>query len=133
MINDKAKLRQLLKQPRWKILAFMLILNALLFWQAAIDWYFYINFNMLFARRAFAKRTAQRAHWVGSQIAKPHRLAFLALVGILIAGLAAAPNIQSLLYWSLGWGSAFSLFVISRSLFLIFSRTTSQLYRRPQN
>ena len=133
MINDKTKLRKLLQQPRWKIRAFMLTLNVLLFWQAAIDWYFYINFNFLFARRAFVKRTTQRAHWVGSQIVKPHRLASVALVGFLGAGMILAPHTQALLYWSIGWGSAFSVFVISRSLFLIFYRTTSQLNRRPQN
>jgi hypothetical protein len=126
MTNHKERLKQLLKQPRWKILLFMLALNALLFWQAAIDYYFYLNFNFLFARRAFFKRTRQRAHWVGTQVAKPHRLAFTALAAVLLVGVLKAPDTQTVLYWCIGWGSVFSFFVVYRSAALILQHIVPQ-------
>jgi len=122
MNNQKDEIRRLLKQPRWKILLFKLLVNTLLLWQSAIDYYFYLNFNFLFARRAFFKRTKKRAHWVGSHIPKPHRFASTLLAGVLVAGLFVAPHIQAVLYWSAGWGAVFSSFVIYRSSALIFKR-----------
>lgn len=116
MKNQKEKIRLLLQQPRWKVALFMLLLNMLLLWQAAIDWYFYVNFNFLFARRAFFKRTRQRAHWVGSHVAKPHRLAALSLAGTILYGLIKAPHIHAALFWATGWGLVFSLFVIYQSV-----------------
>ena len=126
MPANKRKLKHLLKQPRWKILLFMFVLNTLLIWQVAIDYYFYLNFNFLFARRAFFVRTRHHAHWVGAQVGKPHRLAFTVLAIVLLAGVIKSPDIQTMLYWSLGWGSAFSLFVIYRSAALIFQHIALQ-------
>lgn len=136
--NDKQRIRKLLAQPRWKIVVFTLALNALILWQTAIDYYFYLNFNFLFARRTFIKRTNQQAHWVGAQISKPHRLASFALVIVLIAGIFNAPHTQAALTWSLGWGTIFSLFVIYRSTVAIVQRihiqtTLMQHHQRPQN
>jgi hypothetical protein len=56
MNPDKQRLRRLLEQPRWKRMLFVLVLDLLLFWQHAIDYFWYLNFNFLFARRAFVKR-----------------------------------------------------------------------------
>lgn len=120
--NQKDEIRRLLEQPRWKVALFMLVLRGLLFWQTVVDYYFYLNFNFLFARRAFFKRTKKRAHWVGSHIPKPHRFASALLAGVLVAGLFVAPHIQAVLYWSAGWGAVFSSFVIYRSSALIFKR-----------
>jgi hypothetical protein len=93
-------------------------------WVHLVDWYFYVNFNFLFARRAFFKRTLQRAHWVGAEIARPHRLAFITLVIVMVAGVVTAPGIQAALYWSIAWGSLFSFFVTYQSLALIYQRAT---------
>ena len=138
MVKDKERLKRLLKKPLWKILLFTVVLNALLLWQNAIDYYFYLNFNFLFARRAFFVCTRQRAHWVGAQIAKPHRLAFTALAAVLLIGIIKAPHIQAALYWSIAWGSAFSVFVIYKSTLLIYQQITiqqrfNQPYQRHQN
>jgi hypothetical protein len=101
------------------MIIFTVVINALLFWQTAIDYYYYLNFNFLFARRAFFKRTGQRAHWAGSRLEKPHRLAFSALAAIVLSGVFIAPQLQAALYWSIAWGSVFSAFVISQSLIRI--------------
>lgn len=122
MKNQKEIIRRLLKQPRWKVALFTLVLRGLLLWQAAIDYYFYLNFNFLFARRAFFKRTKKRAHWVGSHIPKPHKFASTLLAGVLVAGFFVAPHTQAVLYWASGWGAVFSSFVIYRSSALIFKR-----------
>lgn len=104
-----------MKQPRWKMQVFCLVIHALLFWQAAVDYYFYLNFNFLFARRAWYQRTVQRAHWIGSHFAKPHRLAFYTLAGVLILGLFIAPTVRASMLWSTGWGLVFSTFVMIQS------------------
>jgi len=125
MTNDtKKRLRQLANSPRRRWAVFVLAVILLTAWVQLVDWYFYISFNFLFARRAFFKRTIQRAHWVGSQIARPHRLAFIALVAVLVAGVVIAPGIRAALYWSIAWGSLFSFFVTYQSLALIVQRAT---------
>lgn len=117
MIKDyKPQLRKLLQKPLWKIALIILVVNALLLSQQAIDFYYYHNFNFLFNRRAFVKRTIARGHWVGAQIAKPHRLAFTLLFVVLLVGIIKAPHIQAVLYWSIGWGALFSVFVMVKSL-----------------
>lgn len=132
-MKTKRRLHQITRS-RWKMFLFSLVINALLFWQTAIDYYFYLNFNFLFARRAFVKRSQQRAHWVGSQIAKPHRLAFFALAAIVLAGVFTASHIQAALLWCIGWGSAFSLFVIYRSASILQrAYSHNQRYQRTQN
>lgn len=134
MTNTRKRLRRLSNLPRWKIAIFTVAVNLLLFWQTIIDYYFYLNFNFLFARRAFVKRSKQRAHWVGSQIVKPHRLAFSALAAIVLAGIFSVSHIQTALYWVIGWGSAFSLFVIYRSLTILQrAYSHSRRYQRRQN
>lgn len=109
---------QLRKIPQrsWKKNIFSALVNAALLWQAAVDWYFYINFNFLFARRAFFKRTVKRAHWVGHEVAKPHRLASILLGLVVIAGVFVAPHTTISLYWMIGWGTIFSLWVTIKSL-----------------
>jgi di/tricarboxylate transporter len=125
----KRKLCQLTKRSRWKMIIFAVVIDALLFWQSAIDYYYYLNFNFLFARRAFFKHTRQRAHWVGSQIAKPHRLAFSALAIIVLSGIFIAPQLRAALYWSIGWGSVFSVYVISQSLLRIQRSMTRVMFK----
>ena len=124
MDNTKKRLHQLVNRSRRRWAVFCLTVILLTAWVKLVDWYFYVNFNFLFARRAFFKRTLQRAHWVGSQIARPHRLAFIALVVVLVAGVVIAPGIRAALYWSIAWGSLFSFFVTYQSLALIFQRAT---------
>ncbi len=111
----RPQLRKLSQRSLKKIL-FTALVNAALLWQAAVDWYFYINFNFLFARRAFFKRTAKRAHWVGHQVAKPHRLAAILLAVVVLAGVFVAPHTTTSLYWVISWGTIFSLWVILKSL-----------------
>lgn len=94
---------------------FKLVVRSMLLWQLAIDYYYYVNFNFLFARRAFVKRTSQRAHWVG-RTEKPHKLASSALAGVVVAGVFVAPHPTVALQWSAIWGTVFSLFVIYRSV-----------------
>lgn len=124
--NTKKRLRQLINISRHRWAVFALTVILLTAWVKFVDWYFYVNFNFLFARRAFFKRTIQRAHWVGAEIARPHRLAFISLVAVLVAGVVTAPGIQAALYWSIAWGSLFSIFVTYQSLALIYQRTYAQ-------
>jgi hypothetical protein len=127
MMNDtKKRLHQLINRSRRRWAVFVLAVILLTAWVQLVDWYFYVSFNFLFARRAFFKRTIQRAHWVGAEIARPHRLAFITLVAVLIAGVVTAPGIQAALYWSIAWGSLFSFFVTYQSLALIYQRTYAQ-------
>jgi len=60
MNKDKEKLKRLLTKPYWKRLLFMLVLNALLFWQNAIDYYFYLNFNG--SHQGLSKKTILNYH-----------------------------------------------------------------------
>lgn len=119
MKEYKSKLRRLQQKQLWKRVLFELVVGFLTLWQTAIHYWFYLNFNFLFARRAFVKRTIARGHWVGSQIAKPHRLAFTLLFVVLLIGIITAPHIQAVLYWSIGWGTLFSVFVMVKSLVTI--------------
>lgn len=128
----KNKLRMLLKKNRWKFRLLEAAVNALTAWQQVVDYYFYLNFNFLFARRAFVKRSAQRAHWVGAQIAKPHRLASVVLAIMVIGGIFLAPHPVQAIHWSIAWGSAFSTFVIYQSLTVI-RRSFNRHYQRVQN
>jgi hypothetical protein len=137
-MDSKKRLRQLRGSSRKRWLIFSIAVIFLLAWVRLVDWYFYVNFNFLFARRVFVKRTAQRAHWVGAQVSKPHYLAFAALVIVLLSGLFNAPHIQHALYWSLSWGITFAVFVIYRSTLTIVRRISNQvshslLYQRTQN
>ena len=136
-MHIKNKIRQLAKRTRWKKITFTLVINFLLFWQTAIDYYYYLNFNFLFARRAFVKRTQQRAqqrvHWVGAQVAKPHRLPFILLGLLVLAGVFNAPHIHAALYWSIAWGSAFSLFILYRTTLRLVTYTQNALNQRTQN
>ena len=120
MDDTKNKLRRLLKKSAWKYRLLELIVNLLLLWQAAVDYWYYINFNFLFARRAFIKRTTERAtvkaHWVRRQVEKPHRLAFTMLAIILLAGMFVAPSQMQALYWALSWGVILSAFVMIQSM-----------------
>lgn len=135
MTDNKARLKKLYKKShaRFSLLSAAVVL--LVTWVWLVDWYYYINFNMLFARRAFYKRTVQRAHWVGSEIARPHRLAFTALACVLLTGVVTAPNTQSALHWSIGWGGFLSVYIMYRSLTLIFSHNPPHIHRnwRAQN
>ena len=92
MEKQRTKIRQLAKRSRWKRITFTVVINFLLFWQTAIDYYYYLNFNFLFARRAFVKRTQQRAqqrvHWVGAQVAKPPRDTFG--IGVPVRGIPSS-------------------------------------------
>ena len=137
MEKQRTKIRQLAKISRWKRITFTVVINFLLFWQTAIDYYYYLNFNFLFARRAFVKRTQQRAqqrvHWVGAQVAKPHRLPFILLGLLVLAGVFIAPNIHAALYWSIAWGSAFSIFIHYRAITRLFIYTQNALNQRMQN
>ena len=112
----RLELSKLKKKSAWKVMLFTILVNAALFWQAAIDWYFYLNFNFLFARRAFFKRTIKRAHWVGHQVAKPHRLAFITLALVVLAGAFIAPGESNKIYWVIGWGAVCSFGVRCKSL-----------------
>lgn len=111
----RPQLRKLSQRPLKKRF-FAALVNAALLWQAAVDWYFYLNFNFLFARRAFFKRTAKRAHWVGHQVAKPHRLAFITLALVVLAGAFMAPGASNKIYWVIIWGTTFSGWVTFKSL-----------------
>ena len=128
MTNDtKKRLHQLINRSRRRWAMFALAVILLTAWVKFIDWYFYVNFNFLFARRAFFKKVGSqvgkqvriRAHWVGSQIARPHLLAFASLSIVLIVGTFTAPTVKQSLYWALGWGGFFSVFVTVQSLSLI--------------
>ncbi len=57
-----------------------------------------------------------RAHWVGHRANKPNRLAFYFFAAVIIAGHVVA---RDHMLWAVAWGSAFSLFVIYRSLIII--------------
>ena len=103
---------------RWNLL--VLWVSLLAAWVKLIDWYFYVNFNFLFSRRASLKQMKVRAHWVGSHIARPHRLVFIALVATLIFGIYTAHDVQALLRWCIFWGCLFSFFVSYRSLVIIY-------------
>lgn len=111
-----------LSRRTWKKNLFTALVNAALLWQTAVDWYFYINFNFIFARRAFFKRTAKRAHWVGHQVAKPHRLASILLGLVVLAGVGVAPHTLMALYWVIAWGTTFSIWVILKTLARIANR-----------
>ena len=71
------------------------------------------------------RRLQVRAHWVRVEVTKPHRLAFIALAITLLVGILKAPQIQTALYWSIGWGSVFSVYVMFKSL----SRITQSMVR----
>lgn len=117
----RPQLQELL-QRSWKKILFTALINSALLWQSAVDWYFYINFNFLFARRAFFKRTTRRAHWVGHQVAKPHRLAAILLALVVLAGVGIAPHTLMSLYWIIAWGTIFSFWVTVKSLARIAKR-----------
>lgn len=114
-----------ISQRSWKKNLFTALVNAALLWQAAVDWYFYINFNFLFARRAFFKRTLKRAHWVGHSVSKPHRLAFILLGLVVLAGTFIAPNTAQTLYWIITWGTCFSIFVTAKSINRLYQHITA--------
>ena len=118
----RLELNILKKKSVWKVTLFTTLVNAALLWQAAIDWYFYLNFNFLFARRAFFKRTVKRAHWVGHQVSKPHRLAFITLALVVLVGAFIAPGESNKIYWVIGWGIVFSCWVMFKSLAQIIHR-----------
>ena len=122
MDNNKDKIRRLARKSRWKMIIFTVVVNLLLFWQTAIDYYFYLNFNFLFARRAFKQRTRAHVHWVGSHIAKPHRMASFALAFIVLAGIFTAPHQQLSLQWAVIWGSLFSAYVIYKSCSILLQQ-----------
>ena len=126
--DNKRRLRQLLNKSRRLWVIFALAILCLSAWVKLVDWYYYNNFNFLFARRAFFKSAIQRAHWVGTEIARPQILASITLVTVLIVGGVTAPNTQSALYWAMGWGTVFSVFVIYRSAFLIAQRIHIQTH-----
>jgi len=118
----RKQLRDLLTRPAWKRQLLEIVVNGLLLWQKAIDFWYYINFNFLFSRRSFITRTVQRAHYVGSHIAKPHRIASMLLVVVLFAGLVISPHTHAMLMWALGWGLVFSVIVIIKTLIKLSQR-----------
>jgi hypothetical protein len=118
----RLELNKLKKKSTWMVMLFTAAVNVALFWQAVVDWYFYINFNFLFARRAFFKRTVKRAHWVGHQVAKPHRLAFIVLALIVLVGAFILPGESNNIYWVISWGIIFSVFVIAQSFRIVLQK-----------
>src|SRR3990172_4379158 len=123
----RPKLRKLSQSPRWKKSLFPLTITLLVFSRHALDFYFYLNANLLFARRAFARRKVTRAHYIGAHIHKPHRLAFYALAMLVLAVAFNAAGVTRI-YWAIGWGSVFSAFVLLQSFKIVFQRLK---YSRP--
>ncbi len=122
----RGRLRDLLRRPAWKRQLLEIVVNGLLLWQKVIDFWYYINFNFLFSRRAFVARSIKRAHYVGSHVAKPHRVASFLLVIVLFIGLVISPHTQAMLQWALGWGLVFSIIVIVKTLSKLTQRIKLQ-------
>jgi len=131
--RSKDKLRALARLSKRRQAAFALVLKALLLVQHLVDYYLYLNINLLFARRRFVKRTRphMQAHWLGRAGRKPHRLAFLLLVVLILAGLVTAPTPASVIDAAIAWGAVFSFFVIYRSLAVILHTLQTQRTQKP--
>jgi hypothetical protein len=106
------KLKRLAQQPAWKRISFVLLVNTLLVWGHVVDFFYYLNFH--FPRRPFFFRRHPRAHYIGTHFQKPHRAGFHMLTAALVATPFVIPS-QLHLYWAMGWGSVFSIYVIALS------------------
>jgi hypothetical protein len=109
--DNRPELHNLANRPAWKRTFFSLAIGSILLWVHLVDFWYYLNFNFLFARRAFVKRTTQHAHYIGSDIQKPHKLAATLLLGVLVGGVVAAPTVEDMMIWALIWGTVFSAIV----------------------
>jgi hypothetical protein len=109
--DNRPELKDLVSRPAWKRVLFSLAIGSIVLWVHLVDFWYYLNFNFLFARRAFVKRTTQHAHYIGSDIQKPHKLAAALLLGVLVGGVVAAPTVEDMMIWALIWGTVFSAIV----------------------
>lgn len=113
----KNPLDRLANGPAWKQTLFDLIISFTLLLIHALDFWYYLNIGFSALRRPFAKRTIQRAHYIGSDIQRPHKLAVSLLWGVLIGGVVQAyPNVEKMMIWSLVWGTTLSVIVTYKSI-----------------
>lgn len=121
MTDYRTKLRRLAAQPIWKRLVFAFIVNVVLFWKHAGEFYAYLNANFPRFDRRFKLRRVPRplAHWV--QVERADRVATMTFTLAVLAGMLILEMPYSL-YWAIGWGSLLSVLVTYRSLTILISR-----------
>lgn len=115
------KLKKLTKQPRWKILAFTVIINTLLALKHIADFYQYLNANFPNLTRRFVPRTPTRTnfHIISRPRRHPDRLAFLTLSCLVLVGMIQLSSPTHIIYWAIGWGSAFAAFTLYLTIRII--------------
>ena len=110
------KIYEIIQRSAWKHLFIRVVVAGFSAWNTIVDFWLYANMNFLKFRHGFAKRTAQRAHYIGADIQRPHKLTAALLLGVLVGGVVAAPTVEDMMIWALIWGTIFSVIVTFKAI-----------------